>query len=57
MIIMIKMWCESPDSKPLSFGSSTTCDNGNINVDNFSDDSSSYEIALHAIIAIYLPLH
>ena len=57
MIVMIKIWCESPAPKPLSFGSSTTCGNGNINVDNFSDDSSSYQIALHAIIAIYLPLH
>ena len=54
---MIKIWCESPDSKPLSFGSSATYGNGNINVDNFSDDSSSYQIALDAIIAIYLPLH
>ena len=57
MIIMIKIWCESPASKPLSFGSSATYGNGNINVDNFSDDSSSYQIALDAIIAIYLPLH
>ena len=54
---MIKIWFESPASKPLSFGGSTTYGNGNINVDNFSDDSSSYQIALHAIIAIYLPLH
>ena len=53
---MIKIWCESPASKPLRFGTSTTCGNGNINVDNFSDNSSSYQIAL-AIIAIYLPLH
>ena len=54
---MIKIWCESQASKPLIFGSSKTCGNGNINVDNCSDDSSSYQIALHAIIAIYLRLH
>ena len=38
---LVKIWGESPTLELLSYRSSTTCFNGNINADNFSDDTSS----------------
>ena len=38
---LVKIWGGSPASEQLSYGTSTTCVNDNMNSDNFSDNSSS----------------